>query len=65
MPVAKTGNFTGGGLVRSNEGHSWTGEDSVTIDITSTTSTVRANGTFMHLLRQRTWARYGQVVNTN
>ena len=46
---AQTGTFTGGGLGSApNEGTGWTGEDSVTIDITSTTSTVRANGTFIN-----------------
>ena len=46
---AQTGTFTGGGLGSApNEGTGWTGADSVTIDITSTTSTVRANGTFIN-----------------
>ena len=46
---AQTGTFTGGGLGSApNEGTGWTGADSVTIDITSTTSTVRANGTYIN-----------------
>ena len=47
--AAATGTYAGGGLGSApNEGQAWTGADSVTIDITSTTNVVRATGTYIN-----------------
>lgn len=47
--AAQTGTYDGGGLGSApNQGGAWTGADSVTIDITSTTNVVRASGTYIN-----------------
>ena len=47
--AAQTGTFSGGGLgTAPNEGDAWTGADTVTLDITASTSITRANGTYIN-----------------